>query len=162
MSGENISGRARVWQVGPDSPRIESAHVVVTLHASVHDSSITLFSDAFLGHLFVGPLGITPHGVIDLSKFNGSTGVVLDGKLEGVVEVPVVQKHVRIVEPSVEMSLDGFERFDHAIDLLVSGKNHEGGVGSLAFHFFVDETTASGKHLIVFFADFPAVTGWLG
>ena len=88
---------------------------------------------------------------------------VLHGVLEVVVKITVVQEHIRVVEPSVEMPLDGFERLDHAVDLLVSSQNDECGVGSLAFHLFLDLTASRRKDFIVLFADFPVVgEKWMG
>jgi hypothetical protein len=92
-----------------DIPRVESAHVVITLHTTVHDSSITLFSDALLGHIVINPVGEAPHTGIDLAKLDVGADVLADFIFEGRVEVAVVQEDVWVVEPSVEVSLNRFE-----------------------------------------------------
>ena len=67
----------------------------------------------------ISPVRITPHAGINLSKLYRSTRIVLNSLLEGAVEVAIVQKYVRIIEPSIEMPLDRFDRLDHPFELLV-------------------------------------------
>lgn len=80
--------------------------MVITLHSSIHDRSITLFPDTFLCDLVIHPIRITPHGIIDLAKFHGRAGIILDGCLEVIVEVAVVQEDIGVVEPPVKVSFD--------------------------------------------------------
>lgn len=126
--------------------------MVVTLHSSVHDSSITLLPDTFLGDLVVDPVRVAPHAAIDLAKLDWGTGIVLHRVHELLVEVTIVEEHVWIVPPAVEVSLDGLDRLDNTIDLLVSGQNHEGGICPWATR--VDILASGGKDLVMFLADF--------
>lgn len=80
--------------------------MVVTLHSTIHDSGVALLSDAFLCHFVVNPFRITPHGIVNFAEFHRSTCIILHGILESVIKIAVVQEHIRIVEPSVEMSLN--------------------------------------------------------
>lgn len=80
--------------------------MVITLHATIHDGSITLLPNAFLGNLMVKPIWETPHGGIDFAKLHWGAGIVGDGVLELIVKVTVVQEHIRVVPPSVEVPLD--------------------------------------------------------
>lgn len=132
---------------------------MVTFHATVHDSRITLLSHALLCDLRVNPVGETPHRVVDFAEFNGSTGVVLDSSLEIIVEIAIVQEHVGVVIPAVEMTLNGLQRLNHTIQLLISRENDKSGVGA---GFLIDVGAnghaASGEDLVMLLADF-AVEG---
>lgn len=86
-------------------PRVESAHVVITLHATVHDSSITLLSDALLCDIDINPIWVTPHAGVNLSKLDCRASVVPDSLHECGVEISIIQKDVWVVEPPVEVSL---------------------------------------------------------
>lgn len=135
------------------SPGVESAHVVVTFHSSIHDRSITLFSDTLFGNFMVHPVRVTPHAIIDLAKFHGGAGVVLDGFLEHIIKVAVVQKDIRVVKPPVEVSLNRLDRLNDTIQLFIPGQNDEGSVcsWSIRFHW----KTARGEDFVVFFTYFP-------
>lgn len=140
-----------------DIPRVESAHGVVTFHATVHDSSITLLGDTLLGDLGVNPVRETPHVRANLAELDGSRSVVLDSVLEGVVEVAIVQKDVGVVVPAVEVALDGLDGLDDTVQLLVSREDDEGAIGAgLAG---VGLKAAGDEDLVVFFADFPVGGG---
>lgn len=89
--------------------------MVVALHASVHDGGVTLFPNTLLGDFMINPVGITPHRLINLAKLNGGAGVVLDRRLEGVIEITIVQEDVRVVEPAVEVSFNGLERLNNSV-----------------------------------------------
>ena len=102
---------------------------MVTFHATVHDSRITLLSHALLCDLRVNPVGETPHRVVDFAEFNGSTGVVLDSSLEIIVEIAIVQEHVGVVIPAVEVALDRLDGLDNTIQLLIPREDDKGGVG---------------------------------
>lgn len=135
-------------------PGIESAHMMVTLHASVHDGGVTLFPNALFGDFMINPVGVTPHGLIDLAKLNGGAGVVLDRRLEGVIEITIVQEDVRVVEPAVEVSFNGLERLNNSVQFLVSGKDDEGGICARGVGF-LDGETAGSEDFVIFFAYFP-------
>lgn len=87
-------------------PRIKPAHVVIALHSTVHNGSITLFSDALLGSFLVNPVRITPHATINLAEFNRGAGIICDGILELLVEVAVVKEDIGIMPPPVEVPLN--------------------------------------------------------
>ena len=127
---------------------------MVTLHTTVHDCSITLFSDALLGYIVVNPVGETPHAGVDLAKLDIGADVLTDLILEGRVEVAIVQKDVWVVEPSVEMSLHGLERLQDTFEFLVTGEDDEGGVGARLVGLEGWVLTACDKDLVVLFADF--------
>lgn len=75
---------------GPDIPRVESAHMMIALHTTIHDSSVTLLSNSLSGNFMIYPIWISPHGLIDLTKLNGGTCIVLDGVFELLVKVSIV------------------------------------------------------------------------
>lgn len=134
-------------------PRVESAHMVITLHSSIHDRSITLFSDTLFGNFMVHPVRVTPHGAIDLAKFHRGAGVVFDGFLEHIIKVAVIQKDIRIIKPPVKVPLNRLERLNNTIQLLIPGQNDERSVCSwpIRFHW----KTARGEDFVVFFTYFP-------
>lgn len=66
-----------------------------------------MLSDAFLGDLMIHPIRVTPHGIVNLAKFHGRAGIVLDCRLERVVEIAVVQEHIRVIKPPVKVSFNG-------------------------------------------------------
>lgn len=82
---------------------------MVTFHASIHDCSISLFSDTFPGNLVVNPVRETPHGLIDLAKLHRGARVILDGGLEVIIEVAVIEEYIWIVEPAIEVTFDRFQ-----------------------------------------------------
>jgi hypothetical protein len=129
--------------------------VVITLHATVHDGGVTLFSDALLGHVVVNPVGEAPHARIDLAELDVGADVLADLIFEGGVEVAVVEEDVWVVEPSVEVSLNGFERLQHTFEFLVTGEDDESGVGAWLVSFDGRVLTACDEDLVVLFADFP-------
>lgn len=134
---------------------VEATHVVVALHASVHDSLVALLADTLLGDVLVGPVRVAPVFRADLAEFDGGGGVVEDGLAEGGVEVAVVEEDIGVVEPAVEVTLDGLERFDHAVQLLIPGQDHEGGVGSGCAVLDFGVETAVDEDLVVFLGDLP-------
>jgi hypothetical protein len=133
-------------------PRVESAHVVITLHPSIHDRSVTLLSNAFLCDFMVHPVGVAPHGVVYFTELDGRTGVVGDRVLKLLIEVSIVQEHVRIVPPSVKVPLNGLEGLNDALQFLISRKDDESGVRSGTGR--VDGQAAGGEDLIMLLADF--------
>ena len=140
-------------QIRKNIPRVKSAHGVVRLHATVHNSSISLLGDTLLRDSWIYPVWETPHAGIDLSEFNSSTGVVHDGLLEVVVEVAIVQEDVGVMIPSVEVALNGLDGLEDTVKLLVSGQHNESCV-CLWFRAIWD-CAAGHEDLIVLLADFP-------
>lgn len=88
---------------------------MVALKSTIHDGSISLLRDTFLGDFGIDPVGITPHLGANLAKLNRSRGVITDRVLEGLVEIPIVKENVWVMIPSVEMSLYRFDGLDDAI-----------------------------------------------
>ena len=103
-NGSGDDGRADC-----DGPRVKATHMVVAFHTAVHDCSVALLANTFLGNLVVDPVGETPHGIVNLAKLHRGTGVILHGSHELVVKVTVVQEDVGIVVPAIEVTLDGLE-----------------------------------------------------
>lgn len=125
--------------------------MVITLHATVHNSGITLFSDALLGNFVVDPVGESPHGAIDFTKLDLAAGVVEDDVFEILVKVAVVQEDIRVVPPPVEMTFNGLDGLNHTVDLLISGKDNKCGICSGAGG--IDVHTSGGKDFVVFLAN---------
>ena len=87
-------------------PRIEATHVMVALHATVHDRCISLFPDPFTGHIFVDPIRISPHAGIDLAELYRRASVILNGRFELITKVAVVEKDIRIMKPAIEVTFE--------------------------------------------------------
>lgn len=136
-----------------NSPRVESTHGVVALQATVHDGSVSLLRDTLFGDLGINPLREAPHLRADLAKLHRGGGVVLDGILEGLVEVAIVQEDVWVVIPAVEVALDRLDRLDYTIKLLVPGQDDENAVGARLGGIGLE--AAFDEDLVVFLADFP-------
>ena len=126
---------------------------MVTFKAAVHDGGVALLGDALLGDLGVDPFREAPHLRADLAKLDGGGCVVLDGVLEGLVEVAVVEEDVGVVVPAIEVALDGLDGLDNTIQLLVPGQDDKGavgpGLGGVGFQAALDED------LVVLLTDFP-------
>ena len=125
--------------------------MVIALHAAVHDCCIPLLTDALSRNVRIDPVWEAPHRRIDLTKLHGRAGVVLYRVLESIAEIAVIEKHVRIVEPPVEMSFDGLDRLNDTLQLLVSRENDERSVGARSIHLWVQ--TSVGEDLVVLLAD---------
>ena len=80
--------------------------MMITFHTTIHNSGISLFPDSLLGDFMVYPVRVPPHAIIDLSKLNGSASIILNGVFELLVKISVIQKDVRIMPPSVEMTFN--------------------------------------------------------
>lgn len=125
---------------------------MVTLKTTVHDSGVSLLSNTLLCNLGINPVGVSPHLGANLSKLDGSGGVVADGVLEGLVEVSIVEEDIWIMIPSVEVSFNRLHRLDNTLQLLVSSKDDECAVHSLSRRVGLE--TSSDKYFVVLFADF--------
>lgn len=101
-------------------PRIEATHLVVAFQTSVHHSSIALFSNALCSNLGVDPIGEPPHIRSDLSKLNVARSMISNGLFKVVVEIAIVEEHIGVVIPSVEVSLDRLDRLQYTVKLFVS------------------------------------------
>lgn len=82
--------------------------------------------------------------------------MVQDLLLEGRIEVPVVEEDVRVVEPTVEVSLHGLDGLQDTLELFIPGKDDECGVGTrLRGRLFLRVETTSHEDFVVLLADFP-------
>lgn len=109
-------------------PRIESTHEVVAFEATIHDGVVTLLGNTLLGDLLINPIGVSPHVITDLAKLDGARSIILDSRLEVFVEVTVVKEDEGVMIPPIEVPLDGLQRLNHAIQVIVSSKDYESGV----------------------------------
>jgi len=141
------------------APGIESTHVVITLHAAIHDGSIALFPDALFCNIDIDPVGIAPHAGINLSKLDGRAGVVPDGLDEGGIEVSIVQEDVWVVKPPVKVSLHRLYRLQDTLQLFISCEYDEHGVGTRFSRFHVRIDAAGHEYFIVLLTDFSARKG---
>ena len=78
---------------------------MIALHTTVHNGSISLLSDTFPCSVNIDPVWIPPHTRIYLPKFDRSTCVVQNRLFERRVEISVVEKHIRVMKPPIEVSL---------------------------------------------------------
>lgn len=146
-----------MWHIGrgPSIPRVEAAHEVVALQSTVHDGIVALLVDAFLGNLGVDPVGIPPHVRTNLTELDSGLGVVLDRLLERLVEVAIVEENIGVVVPTVEVALDRLHGLNNTLQLLVSGENDEGGIGTGLAGIWLEATC--DEDFVVLFANFSAV-----
>ena len=128
--------------------------MVVTLHPTIHDCCISLLSCAFLCRLDVDPIWVSPHGRIYFPKLDRGACVILDRLLESGIEISIIQEHIGVVKPSVEMPFHRFNGLNHACQLIVPRKHHEYRV--LSRQVCLRFKAACYENLVMFFADFPA------
>lgn len=130
--------------------------MMVALHATIHNGSVSLFSYSLSCSIDVHPVWVTPHGCINLSKLDWRARVVEDRLFESRVEVAIIQKDVRIVEPAIEMSFDRFDRLQNSFQLLISSQHDKGGIGAWfpSVDFGVEATGM--ENFVMLFTDFPA------
>ena len=133
-------------------PRIESTHVMVALHATIHDSAIALLSDAFFYNRRVSPVWETPVLWRDLPPLDCGLCVIAHGLFECRVEVAVIEEDIGVVEPPVEMSLERLDGLDDAVKLFVPRQDHNCGIRSGAVCLGFEAAYCKG--LVVLFADF--------
>ena len=79
--------------------------MMIALHTAVHDGSISLLPDPFSCCINIDPVWIPPHSWIYFSELDRSASVIQDCLLERRVEVSVVEKHVGVMKPPIEMPL---------------------------------------------------------
>ena len=106
-------------------PRIKSAHVMITLHSTIHDCGIALLPDSFPCLVRIRPAWIAPHAWVYLTELYWRARVICDGFFEGGIEVSVIKEDIWIVIPAIEMSLDRLYRFNDAVQFLVAGQYYE-------------------------------------
>lgn len=111
-----------------EEARVEATHVMVGLHASIHDGSITLLPDALFCDIHIGPIGIAPMLRTNLAKLDGSRGVVHHRLFERAVEFSIVEKDIGVVKPAVEMSFYALQTLNDSVQLLVSRQHHKSGI----------------------------------
>lgn len=115
-----------------------------------------MLSDTFLGDLMIHPIRVTPHGIINLAKFHGRTGIVLDCRLESLIEIAVVQEDIWVIKPPVKVPFNGLHRLDDTIQLLIPGQDDEGSIGAGTIRF--DWKAACSEYLVVLFTYPPVKT----
>ena len=130
---------------------------MIAFQSTIHDGGISLLGDAFLGHFGIDPVGVPPHLGADLAKLDGGRGVVGHDVFERLVELAVVEEHVRVMIPAVEMALDGLDGLDDTFQLLVSREDDEGSIGSGPAG--VGFQAARDEYFVVVFADFSVSRG---
>ena len=79
---------------------------MVTLHTTIHDGSVPLLPYAFTGNISIHPIRVSPHAGINLAKFDGRACIVGDRLFKVGAEIPIIQEDVRVMKPSVEVSLN--------------------------------------------------------
>ena len=126
---------------------------MVALHAAVHYSAVTLLRNALFHDCRVGPVWEAPMLLRNLAPFNLRLCVVANGLFEGCVEISIIKEDVRVVVPPIEVPLEGLDRLDDAVKLLIPGQDYNRRVraGSARVGF----KAAYRERLVVLFADFP-------
>lgn len=89
-----------------------------------------MLPDSFLCDLVVDPVRISPHTAINLSKLDWGTCVVGDGVFEILLEIAIVEENVRIIKPTIKMTLNAFDGLNDSLQLFISGQNNKCGVCS--------------------------------
>lgn len=116
---------------------VEEVDAVVPAHVVVGDfvciGNVLLLENLHLALLLrrVDPVWLVPFLGLDLLKIDLGGGHLSDSVDEVVLEVAVVEDHVRVVELGVELLLDLSHCVENAPQVLVSGHDHERGVGQL-------------------------------
>jgi len=106
------NGKNRVS--GKRLPRIKATHVMVRFHTAIHDSSIPLTSNSLLGPRVIHPIRKPKHWFIDLSKLYRTTRSINHSSLKTRIEMLIIQKHIRIIKPPIEMSFNRVKRIQHS------------------------------------------------
>ena len=127
---------------------------MIALHTTVHNGSIPLLPNSFSCRIDIDPIWIPPHSRIYLSKLDGSTCVIQDGLLKSRVEVSVVEEHIGVMEPPIEVPLHRFYRLDNPFQLLVPRQDHQYCVSSWSVCLRLK--AAGNKHFVILLAYFPA------
>lgn len=88
---------------------------MITFHTTIHDGIVSLLCDALLSNIRVDPVWEAPLLWRYLAPLDRSTNVLQDHLPECLVEVAVIEEDVWVMEPPIEMSLDGFDRLEDAV-----------------------------------------------
>ncbi len=128
---------------------------MVALHAAIHDRGVSLLPDAFSRCVDVNPTWVSPHGWIYFAELHGSTGVIQDSLLECGIEITIVEKHVGVMKPPIEMSLHRFYRLNDTFQLLVSCEHHQCRIRARPIGLRLQ--AAGHKNLVVIFTYFATL-----
>lgn len=101
---------------------------MIALHAAIHDAPIILLSNSFTGNVLRHPVRKAPHGRVDRSELNEGVRIFSDCLFEFIVKFNIIEKDVRIVEETIEVSLKRAHRLDYAVNLLVAGEDCDNGI----------------------------------
>ena len=85
----------------------------------------------------------------NFAKLDIGGGVVQHGLLESAVEIAIVEKHVWIVEPAIEVPFHALDAFHHTFQFLVARQNHEGGIGAFLRRLRIGIPASIDEHLVV-------------
>ena len=135
-------------------PRVETAHVMIALHPTVHDSRVTLLLNAFFCDSRIHPVREPPLLWTDFPPFHLATCVIHYRLLECRIEVSVVEEDIRVVEPAIEMPLDRFYGLEYTIQFLIPRQHHESCISSGPAYLRLETTCYKG--FVVLFAYFTA------
>ena len=139
------------WRI--DEPGIESTHVVVALHTTIHDSRISLLSYPFFCRFLVDPIRITPHIRINFAKFHRATSMVHHGFFKRHVELGVVEENIWIMKPAIEMPLYRLYGLNHTGQFLIASQDDQDSICSWAICLRLE--ASCNKDFVVFLANFP-------
>jgi hypothetical protein len=148
-----ISAMTQVTCFDASLPRVETAHVVITLHSTIHDGCVTLLLNALFCDSGIHPVRETPLLWTNLSPFDLATCVVQHRLFERRVEVPVIEEDVWIIEPAIEMPLDRFYGLQNSVQLLVSRQHHESCIRPRSVDLRLEAACHEG--FVILFAYFP-------
>lgn len=129
--------------------------MMVALHASVHNRGVSLLPYPFSRCVHIDPIRVSPHARIYLAKLHGSTRVIQNSFLECGIKIAIVEEHVGIMEPPIEMSLHGFYRLNNPFQLLVSCQHHQRRIRAWPIGLWLE--TACHEDLVMIFADFATI-----
>lgn len=125
---------------------------MVALHATIHNSGVSLLPNTLFCRLQIDPVRVTPHIRVYFAEFDSSAGVVHNRLLKCLIEVSIVEENIWIMKPSVEMPFHRFNGLDNTLQLLISRQDYQRGVRPWCICFGLD---ASGyEDFVVIFAYF--------
>lgn len=106
-------------------PRIEPTHGMIALQTTIHDGRVALLCNTFFGRFHVHPVWISPHVGSNLPKLDSTRCVVRDRRLEGIIEVPIVEEDIGVVVPPIEVPLHRFQGLNNPVQVTVPRKDNE-------------------------------------
>lgn len=128
---------------------------MVALHATIHNRGVSLLPYSFSRGFDVNPIRISPHARIYLAKLHRGTCVIQNSFLECGIEIAIVEEHVGIMEPPIEMPLHGFYRLNNPFQLLVSCQHHQCRIRARPIGLRLE--AAGHENLVVIFAYLTAL-----